>query len=218
VIGREKHNSCSSGGELDRNLLTQGFDACLDGAGVTPFKARLIALYAALICANIATGVWAFVLFSGRLGKARYHRVARLQFWGCATQWPPITSLPSTMSRENSFKRANGPSQSAFSLHSDTPPIVLIAAGIIAFAVGAMARFPEFFSNRRRDRDLVTSAIFLFAIAAMNLLILAVRSGSAFETVRKGGKYSPDDLDVLLGGRGPAVTVSFRPLFALIPP
>src|ERR1700675_3145442 len=32
--------------------------------GVTSFKTRLIALYSLLVCANIAAGVWAFVLFS----------------------------------------------------------------------------------------------------------------------------------------------------------
>jgi high-affinity nickel-transport protein len=59
-----------------------------------------------------------------------------------------------------------------------------------------------------------TSAAFLFVIAAMNLVIL--RSvWQRFETVRKGGSYSPDDLDILLGGRG-LLSRLFRPLFALI--
>src|SRR5260370_41482176 len=40
---------------------------------VTSFKTRLIALYTLLVCANIAAGVWAFVLFSDdsvKLGTA----------------------------------------------------------------------------------------------------------------------------------------------------
>ena len=54
----------------------------------------------------------------------------------------------------------------------------------------------------------------VFAIATMNLLILRT-VWQRFDTVRKGGKYSADDLDILLGGRG-LLSRLFRPLFALI--
>jgi high-affinity nickel-transport protein len=40
---------------------------------MTPLKARLVALYGLLVGANIAVGLWAFVLFSGdsvKLGTA----------------------------------------------------------------------------------------------------------------------------------------------------
>src|ERR1700738_2874033 len=67
--------------------------------------------------------------------------------------------------------------------------IVLIAAGLVAFAVGALARFQSF-SQIGGVIATATSAAFLFAIAAMNLVIL--RSvWQRFETVRKEGKYSP---------------------------
>jgi high-affinity nickel-transport protein len=91
--------------------------------------------------------------------------------------------------------------------------IVLIAAALIAFTVGAMAHF-ENFSRIGGVIATATSATFLFAIAAMNLAIL--RSvWHRFDIVRKGGKYFADDLDVLLGRRG-LLSRLFRPLFALI--
>jgi high-affinity nickel-transport protein len=91
--------------------------------------------------------------------------------------------------------------------------IVLIAAGLIAFTVGALARFQSL-SQIGGVVATAASAAFLFAIATMNLLILRT-VWQRFDTVRKGGKYSADDLDILLGGRGPLSRL-FRPLFALI--
>src|SRR6267143_74409 len=61
--------------------------------------------------------------------------------------------------------------------------IVLIAAGLIAFTVGALARFQNF-SQIGGVIATATSAAFLFAIATMNLLILRT-VWQRFQAVRK---------------------------------
>jgi high-affinity nickel-transport protein len=58
------------------------------------------------------------------------------------------------------------------------------------------------------------SALFLFAIAAMNLIIL--RSvWRTFAHVRAGGVYVAEDLNLLLSGRGVLARL-FRPMFRLV--
>src|ERR1700693_4062491 len=179
--------------------------------GVTPFKARLIALYAVLICANIAAGVWAFVLFSGdsvKLGTALLAYSLGLRHAVDADHIAAIDNVTRKLIQDGKRPITVG---FFFALGHST--IVLIAAGLIACTVGALARFQSF-SPISGVIATATSAAFLFAIAAMNLLIL--RSvWQRFETVRKRGTYSADDLDILSGGRGPLSRL-FRPLFALI--
>src|SRR5580704_6551703 len=58
------------------------------------------------------------------------------------------------------------------------------------------------------------SALFLFAIALMNLLIF-VSVWKTFRHVRNGGTFVEEDLDLLLNKRGFAARL-FRPLFRLI--
>jgi high-affinity nickel-transport protein len=177
---------------------------------VTSFKTSLIALYTVLICANIAAGVWAFVLFaddSVKLGTALLAYSLGLRHAVDADHIAAIDNVTRKLIQDGKRPITVG---FFFALGHST--IVLIAAGLIAFAVGALARFQSL-SQIGGVIATATSAAFLFAIAAMNLLIL--RSvWRRFETVRKGGKYSADDLDTLLG-RGPLSRL-FRPLFALI--
>jgi high-affinity nickel-transport protein len=178
---------------------------------VTSFKTRLIALYTLLVCANIAAGVWAFVLFSGdsvKLGTAILAYSLGLRHAVDADHIAAIDNVTRKLIQDGKRPLTVG---FFFALGHST--IVLIAAGIIAFTVGALARFQNF-SQIGGMIATATSAAFLFAIATMNLLILRA-VWQRFQAVRKGGKYSADDLDILLGGRGPLSRL-FRPLFALL--
>src|SRR5713226_5066317 len=179
--------------------------------GVTSFKTRLIALYTVLFCANIAAGAWAFLLFSGdsvKLGTALLAYSLGLRHAVDADHIAAIDNVTRKLIQDGKRPLTVG---FFFALGHST--IVLIAAGIIAFTVGALARFQNF-SQIGGVIATATSAAFLFAIAAMNLLILRT-VWQRFQAVRKGGKYSADDLDILLGGRGPLSRL-FRPLFALL--
>jgi high-affinity nickel-transport protein len=178
---------------------------------VSGLKSRLAALYVLLICANIAAGVWAFALFSGdsvKLGTALLAYSLGLRHAVDADHIAAIDNVTRKLIQDG--KRPIGV---GFFFALGHSAIVLIAACFIAFTVGALGHF-EKLSRIGGVVATATSATFLFAIAAMNLVIL--RSvWERFEIVRKGGRYSADDLDILLGGRGPLSRL-FRPLFALI--
>ena len=179
--------------------------------GVMSLKPRLIALYTLLICANIGAGIWAFVLFSDdsvKLATALLAYSLGLRHAVDADHIAAIDNVTRKLIQDGKRPIAVG---FFFALGHST--IVLVAAGLIAFTVGALARFQSF-SQIGGVIATATSATFLFVIAAMNLAIL--RSvWQRFDDVRKGGKYRADDLDILLGGRGPLSRL-FRPLFALI--
>jgi nickel/cobalt transporter (NiCoT) family protein len=176
-----------------------------------PFKSRLVALFGVLICANVAVAAWAFVLFGGdtvKLGTALLAYSLGLRHAVDADHIAAIDNVTRKLLQDGKRPITVG---FYFALGHST--IVLIAACFIAFTVGALAHF-ENFSRIGSVIATATSATFLFAIAAMNLVIL--RSvWRRFDIVRREGRYTPDDLDILLSGRGPLSRL-FRPLFALI--
>jgi nickel/cobalt transporter (NiCoT) family protein len=99
-----------------------------------------------------------------------------------------------------------------FSLGHST--IVVLAS--IAVAATALAFKVEFNSVHQWGGTVGTlvSALFLLAIAVMNIAILGgvVRS---FRRVKAGGRYVEEDMNALLAGRGLLARL-FRPLFAVI--
>src|SRR6202142_301297 len=151
---------------------------------MTSFKARLIALYTVLICANIAAGIWAFVLFSNdsvKLGTALLAYSLGLRHAVDADHIAAIDNVTRKLIQDG-----KNPTTVGFFFALGHSTIVLIAATLIAYTVGALARF-ESFSQIGGVIATSTSATFFFAIAAMNLVIL--RSvWLRFDTVRKGGK------------------------------
>jgi nickel/cobalt transporter (NiCoT) family protein len=171
----------------------------------------MIALYGMLIAANAAAWAWAFLLFphdSMKLGTALLAYSLGLRHAVDADHIAAIDNVTRKLLQDGKQPTTVG---FFFALGHST--IVLIAAAVIAFTVGALARFASF-SQIGGVIATATSATFLFAIAAMNLVIL--RSvWLRFDMVRKGGKYSADDLDILLSGRG-LLSRLFRPLFAMI--
>ena len=73
---------------------------------------------------------------------------------------------------------------------------------------------PRVVPRRRRPDRHAVSALFLLAIAVMNLFILA-SVYRAFHRVKNGGAYVEEDLDVLLTGGGLLARI-FRPLFGMV--
>jgi high-affinity nickel-transport protein len=99
-----------------------------------------------------------------------------------------------------------------FSLGHST--VVMLATALIAAtALAVQARFAAF----REIGALIgtsVSAFFLFAIAAMNLVVLR-GVWRAFRRARRGDVLNDDDADLLVVGGGPLARIA-RPLFALI--
>src|SRR5260370_14135619 len=129
--------------------------------GVTPFKARLVALYTILVVANVAAWVWAFVLFSGdsvKLGTALLAYSLGLRHAVDADHIAAIDNVTRKLIQDG--KR---PITAGFFFALGHSTIVLIAAGLIAFTVGAVARFQSF-SQIGGVIATATSATFLFVI------------------------------------------------------
>jgi high-affinity nickel-transport protein len=174
-------------------------------------KTRIVSLYVLLLTANVAVWVWAFALFAGdpvKLGTALLAYSLGLRHAVDADHIAAIDNVTRKLVQDGQRPIGVG---LFFALgHS---AIVLIAAGTIAFMVGALSHF-QAFSHVGGVIATVTSAGFLFAIAAMNLVIL--RSvWRRFKQVRSSGQYSDHDADLLLPGGGPLSRL-FKPLFALV--
>jgi nickel/cobalt transporter (NiCoT) family protein len=91
--------------------------------------------------------------------------------------------------------------------------VVVVAALVIAAAADFVSQIDRFKGVSGIFATGV-SAVFLFIIAALNLVIL--RSVyDAFRRVKNGEPYVEGDLNILLSGRGLLVRV-FRPLFRLV--
>jgi high-affinity nickel-transport protein len=91
--------------------------------------------------------------------------------------------------------------------------IVFVVAAIVAATASALSRFQSF-ENVGGTISTLVSALFLLAIAVMNIVIFASIYRS-YRRVRAGGAYVDEDLDVLLNNRGLLARL-FRPLFKLV--
>lgn len=174
-------------------------------------RQRIVILFSSLILANIAVWIWAWSQFYAQplmLGTA-------LLAWGLGLRH--AVDADHIAAIDNVTRK----------LMQDGQRPVLVGfwfafghSGIIAIASITIALTTSALSDGGAFRDLggmiatVISALFLFAIAGMNLVIL--RSvWRTFAHVRTGGSYADDDLDLLLSGRG-LLSRLFRPMFRLV--
>jgi high-affinity nickel-transport protein len=91
--------------------------------------------------------------------------------------------------------------------------VLLVSAGV-ALAAVALEHRVEAWRDFGGMISTGVSALFLFLIAAMNIVILR-GVWKAFGRVRRGQAYSDDDLDLLLNSRGLLARL-FRPMFRLV--
>jgi high-affinity nickel-transport protein len=176
----------------------------------TSLRLQILTLYAGLLCTNVGVGAWALWVFSGdsvKLGTALLAYTLGLRHAVDADHIAAIDNVTRKLIQDGNRPIAVG---LYFALgHS---AIVLIATCAIALMVGAISRFGRF-SHIGAVIATVTSASFLFAIAAMNIVILRSLS-LRFSALRRGKPYD-DDLNVLLCGRGPLSRL-LRPLFSMV--
>jgi high-affinity nickel-transport protein len=168
-------------------------------------------MFAALIGVNLALWLWALLIFAGdtmMLGTALLAWTLGLRHAVDADHIAAIDNVTRKLMQEGQRPLTVG---LWFAVgHSG---IVLIAAVVIALAASALSRVEQVGEIGGTIATII-SATFLFAIAAMNLMIL--RSVlKTFNHVRSGGAYIDEDMDILLGNRGFLARI-FRPLFRLV--
>ncbi len=175
-------------------------------------KARVMALYGFLILFNLAAWFWAFAAFHRfpvLLGTAFLAYSFGLRHAVDADHIAAIDNVTRKLMQQGKRPVAVG---LMFSLGHST----IVIAGSIAIAAAALALQHRIDAVREIGGVIGTlvSAIFLFGIAIVNLIVLHSVYRS-FRRVRRGEPYVEEDFDLLLGNRG-FLSRLFRPMFNLV--
>jgi nickel/cobalt transporter (NiCoT) family protein len=175
-------------------------------------RGKVIAVYLLLFIFNAAAWLWAVIAF-GRypilLGTAALAYSFGLRHAFDADHIAAIDNVTRKLMQED--RRPVGVGL-FFSLGHST----IVVALTIAIAITATAlqdRFEAFKSFGGIVGTLV-SALFLFAIAIANIIVLA-SVWRTFQTVKRGGRFVEEDLDLMLANRG-LLGRLFRRFFRLI--
>ena len=181
-----------------------------DGAG--DLRRRIINMYTLLIAGNIAVWIWAFTVLHDNpvlLGTALLAYTFGLRHAVDADHIAAIDNVTRKLMQEGKRPVAVG---FFFSLgHS---AIVIAMSVAIAFAAAAVqSRFDEFKAIGGVISTSI-SAFFLFAIAALNIMIMA-SVYRTFRAVKRGEPFVEEDLDMLLNNRGLLARL-FRPVFKMV--
>jgi high-affinity nickel-transport protein len=173
---------------------------------------KIAGIYAVLIAANVAVWIWALVVFQRYpvlLGTALLAYSFGLRHAVDADHIAAIDNVTRKLMQEGKRPVAVG---FFFSLGHSTI-VVLASVAIAATATAFKDRLDAFQSGGAVIGTLV-SALFLLAIAAMNIVILA-QVYRTFRRVKAGTRYVDEDLNALLAGRGLLARL-FRPMFRMI--
>jgi len=175
-------------------------------------RAKLFGIYGVLIGINVLAWVWALVAFHDHpvlLGTALLAYGFGLRHAVDADHIAAIDNVTRKLMQEK--KR---PVTVGFFFSLGHSAVVVLASIGVALATSAMKDNFESYREMGGVISTSVSALFLFLIALMNLIIL--RSiYKAWRHVRQGGTYVEDDFDLLLADRGFLARI-FRPLFRLI--
>jgi high-affinity nickel-transport protein len=182
------------------------------GDSNTKVRSRLFGIYGVLIAINVLAWIWAVVAFRDHpvlLGTALLAYGFGLRHAVDADHIAAIDNVTRKLMQEKKRPVAVG---FFFSLGHST--VVVLASVAVAITASAMQSRFDHYKEIGGIVGTLVSALFLFAIALMNLIIL--RSiYQAWRNVRNGGVYHDDDFDLLLADRGFLARI-FRPLFRVI--
>ena len=173
-------------------------------------RGKVIAVYVLLFIVNAAAWLWAVIAF-GRypilLGTAALAYSFGLRHAFDADHIAAIDNVTRKLMQEG--RRPVGVGL-FFSLGHST---IVVALTIAITATALQDRFEAFKSFGGIVGTLV-SAMFLFAIAIANIIVLA-SVWRTFQTVKSGGRFVEEDLDLILANRG-LLGRLFRRFFRLI--
>ncbi len=167
------------------------------------------ALYAILAVANLGAWAWALIAFRDyplQLGTALLAYTLGLRHAVDADHIAAIDNVTRKLMQEGKRPAAAG---FFFSLGHST--IVWLGTIIIVVATVAFREKLDTLRSVGGVAGTLVSASFLFAIAIMNIFIFAAIY-KTFRTIKAGGAYADEDLDMLLSGGG-FISRVFRPLF-----
>jgi high-affinity nickel-transport protein len=173
---------------------------------------RVIGLYTLLIAANL--GGWAWALYTFRehpvlLGTALLAYSFGLRHAVDADHIAAIDNVTRKLMQEGKRPITVG---FWFSIGHST--VVVLAALAIAVTTTELASHFDPLKDIGGIIGTSVSTLFLFVIAAMNILILA-GIWRTFRHVRAGGAFADEDFDLLLNSRGLLARL-FRPMFGLV--
>jgi nickel/cobalt transporter (NiCoT) family protein len=162
-------------------------------------RAKVTGMVVLLIGANIAAWLWALSAFRDYpilLGTAMLAYTFGLRHAFDADHIAAIDNVTRKLMQEGKRPVAVG---LFFSLGHSTVVVALSIA--IAVTATALQSKVDNFTNIGGVVGTLVSALFLFAIAIANILVLIsiVRS---FQTLKSGGKFVEEDLDLMLSKRG----------------
>jgi nickel/cobalt transporter (NiCoT) family protein len=189
------------------NLLAQTFD---DRS--VNLRARLTGLYALLIVANLGAWAWALYLFRDHpimLGTALLAYSFGLRHAVDADHIAAIDNVTRKLMQEN--KR---PISVGFWFSIGHSAVVVLAALVVAVATTTVGSRFAAWKGAGGVVSTCVSTLFLFAVAAMNIVIL-IGVWKTFRHAKRGGAFADQDFDLLLNSRGLLSRV-FRPLFRLV--
>lgn len=175
-------------------------------------RRKVIGIYAVLAVFNIGAWIWAFIAFHSQpllLGTGLVAWGFGLRHAVDADHIAAIDNVTRKLMQDGQRPVTVG----LFFALGHSAVVLLVAAGVAAAAVALQGHFSEW-RNVGGIVSTSVSALFLFLIAAMNIVILR-GVWNAFKRVRQGGAYVEEDLDVLLNNRG-LLSRLFRPMFRLV--
>jgi nickel/cobalt transporter (NiCoT) family protein len=175
-------------------------------------RGKIAGLYVVLVAANVLAWLWALIAFHQYpvlIGTALLAYTFGLRHAVDADHIAAIDNVTRKLMQDGKRPVAVG---FFFSLGHST--VVVIVSAVIAVAAASL-------EGRFHSLQLVggvigtlVSVIFLFLVAAANLVIL-VGVYRTFRAVRRGGDYVEEDLNHLLAQRG-FLGRLFRPMFRLV--
>jgi nickel/cobalt transporter (NiCoT) family protein len=173
---------------------------------------KLIGIYGVLIAANILAWLWALIAFHDYpvlVGTAFLAYTFGLRHAVDADHIAAIDNVTRKLMQEGKRPVAVG---LFFSLGHST--VVVLASAAIALTTSALEGRFESLRVVGGTIGTLISALFLFAVAGANFIIL--RSVfQTFQEVRRGGAFVDEDLNHLLAQRG-FLGRLFRPMFRLV--
>jgi nickel/cobalt transporter (NiCoT) family protein len=180
--------------------------------GDSRLRGRLVAVYAFLIGANALVWAWALAVLHDKpalLGTALLAYSFGLRHAVDADHIAAIDNVTRKLMQQR--RRPVGVGLYFAFGHS---LVVVLLSAAVAFAATAVSGS---FDSLKAFGDIVgtsISALFLFAIAFVNILVL-VSICRTFQAVKRGEPFVEDDFDLLLNSRG-FLSRIFRPLFRLV--